>query len=211
MTDPSAAPGPDPTTPAPNVIVPPGWERAHDCSVSFAMANLAGLLGILPITALLGWVFSVVWTFDRLVLGAALGPLTFLAVFLVGIIAHELLHGVTWTLLARQPRRVVRYGFKWTTLSPYANALVPLPARDYRIGIMMPGVVLGLLPAFVAIATGHGALMSVAILMTIAAGGDLLVLWLLRGKAAQSLVLDHPSRVGCLVLDVPSDPSTART
>jgi hypothetical protein len=38
------------------------------------------------------------------------------------------------------------------------------------------------------------------LIFTLAAGGDALILWLLRGVPAGRLVRDHPSKPGCLVL-----------
>lgn len=34
----------------------------------------------------------------------------------------------------------------------------------------------------------------------LAAGGDLVIVWLLRNESGDVLVQDHPSRVGCLVI-----------
>jgi hypothetical protein len=41
--------------------------------------------------------------------------------------------------------------------------------------------------------------MAFGLLFTFAAGGDALVLWLLRGVAPHRLVEDHPTRAGCFV------------
>jgi hypothetical protein len=67
----------------------------------------------------------------------------------------------------------------------------------------MPGLLLGLLPAAVGIISGHALTFYFGLMLTAAAGGDLLVLWLLRGTSPHSLVLDHPTKPGCLVLDAP--------
>jgi hypothetical protein len=37
--------------------------------------------------------------------------------------------------------------------------------------------------------------------MLVFAGGDLIVVWTIRGVPGRARVLDHPSRVGCRVLD----------
>jgi hypothetical protein len=68
----------------------------------------------------------------------------------------------------------------------------------------MPGLALGVLPCLAAMVLGSGVLMLVGLAMTAAAGGDLLVVWLLRGAGRRSLVLDHPIRAGCWVLDDPA-------
>ncbi len=94
----------------------------------------------------------------------------------------------------------MRLGFSWKALTPYAHCAAPMPARAYRIGAAAPGVALGLLPAALAWATGSGAVLAFALLFTLAAGGDALILWLLRGVPPERLVVDHPTRAGCLVL-----------
>jgi hypothetical protein len=73
--------------------------------------------------------------------------------------------------------------------------------RDYRIGASMPGLVLGIIPASTAIAFGWPSLLVVGILFTIAAGGDALVLWLIRSVPGDKSVADHPTRAGCVVID----------
>lgn len=50
----------------------------------------------------------------------------------------------------------------------------------YRLGAAIPGVVLGLLPSLVGIVTGNAPIMLFGLFFTFAAGGDALVLWLIR-------------------------------
>ena len=68
----------------------------------------------------------------------------------------------------------------------------------------MPCLALGVLPCLMAMVMGSGVLMLGGLAMTAAAGGDLLIVWLLRGAGRSSLVLDHPVRAGCWVLDDPA-------
>ena len=65
----------------------------------------------------------------------------------------------------------------------------------------MPGLVVGLLPSLVGIATGNGWIMLFGLFFTFAAGGDLLVLWLIRKVDAKVLVEDHPTNAGCYVYE----------
>src|SRR5690606_1558426 len=124
-----------------------------------------------------------------------------LGVLVAGVLAHEALHALAWHGAARPPRGSVRLGVQWKTLTPYAHCTVPMTAKAYRIGAVTPGIVLGLAPALVGLAAGWGGWMLFGLLFTLAAGGDAVVVWLLRGVEAHRLVADHPSRAGCLVLD----------
>src|SRR5690606_5892329 len=104
-----------------------------------------------------------------------------------------------WRLAGRVPAGTVRLGFQWKAFTPYAHCSVPMAAGAYRVGAAVPGVVLGVLPALAGLVTGGGAVFLFGLLFTLAAGGDALILWLLRDVPTDRLVEDHPSRAGCYV------------
>lgn len=174
-----------------------------DRSVSLATANLYALVGALPVLAALAAPFAFAWGWGDVEEGFlwwADRPVGFLGALVVGVLVHEGLHAVAWRSSARLPAGSVRLGMNWRALTPYAHCGVPMPARAYRIGAAAPGVVLGLVPVAVAWATGNGAWLAFGLLFTLAAGGDALILWLLRGVPPEALVADHPTRAGCVVL-----------
>jgi hypothetical protein len=125
-----------------------------------------------------------------------------LAALLIGaIVVHEAIHGITWMLAGRLRPGDIAYGVMWKALMPFAHPKPPITARAYAIGGAMPGIVLGLLPAIVGLATGRGAWSGFGAILLAAAAGDALVLWSLRGVPPAMLVRDHPSRVGCEIVD----------
>ena len=142
------------------------------------------------------------WGWPALLRGLLLfgAPLSFILVLLLGIVAHEALHGLAWRLAGRVPWSAIRFGFQLKTLTPYAHCAVPLEVRSYRIGTAAPGVVLGLLPLLVATVSGNGWLLRFGVFFSLAAVGDLIILWTLRGVPAGRRVKDHPTRAGCYVL-----------
>jgi hypothetical protein len=75
-----------------------------------------------------------------------------------------------------------------------------MEARTYKIGAAMPGLLLGLLPASLALLSRNGWLLIYGVLFTWTAGGDALILWLLRNVEPGARVEDHPTKVGCYVL-----------
>lgn len=173
-----------------------------DRSISMAVANGYALAFVVPAVVVLLGGFFALWGWRPLYAAtdAVLGNLLIgLGVLAAGVVAHEMLHVWAWRLAGRVPAETVRLGFQWKTLTPYAHCSVPMPARAYRIGAAAPGVVLGLLPALAGLALGHGALFLFGLLFTLAAGGDAVILWLLRDVPPERLVKDHPSRAGCLV------------
>ena len=167
-----------------------------------AAANGYALAFVVPATAVLLGAFLALHGWRPLYAatdGAFGRPLLAVVVFAAGVLAHEALHAAAWRLAGRVPAGTVRLGFQWKSLTPYAHCAVPMAAGAYRIGAAVPGVVLGLLPALLGLATGGGALFLFGLLFTLAAGGDAFILWLRRDVPAELLVADHPERAGCYV------------
>jgi hypothetical protein len=119
----------------------------------------------------------------------------------VGVIVHELIHGLTWAWAARRPLGAIRFGVNWKALAPHAQCTVPLPASAYRLGAAAPGLVLGVVPALAGTITGAGAVAAFGWLMVLGAGGDIVVLWLIRNVEPATQLQDHPTRAGCVAHD----------
>lgn len=171
-----------------------------DLTTSFLAANVYGtLLGLLPGLALFFLYLGVRGGPSFTVSFTGFSFLLVLVVLIVGIVIHELLHAMGWMVFAGAPRSTIEIGVKWRLLTPYAHGRQPMPVTGYRWGTFLPGLVMGLLPSLLAIAVGSFPLIALGVFFTVAAGGDFLVLWLLRSVPVGALVEDHPSRVGCIV------------
>lgn len=178
-------------------------EPTRDHSVSMGKANVLAIALMTPIAAALAVLFVARWGWPLLNRGIAdfFSLRVAVPVIVVGIVVHELIHAIGWALASGRPLRAIAMGFQLRSLSPYAHPRDPMNVRDYRVGAAMPGLVLGILPAAVALAFGWPSLLVVGILFTIAAGGDALVLWLIRDVPGDKSVADHPTRAGCVVID----------
>jgi hypothetical protein len=179
----------------------------EDRSITIERATVYMLVLAVPLVVVQAAAFSLVWGWPALTQGLndlVRSPIGLLAL-LLGIGAHELIHGLAWMLFGGLQRHQLRFGFQLKTLSPYAHALVPLRARAYRLGAVMPLLLLGILPHLLGMAGGDGRLAVFGILYTLAAGGDMAILWLLRGVPARAWLQDHPSRAGCYIV-APASP-----
>jgi hypothetical protein len=171
----------------------------QDLSISLARANVFTLAVSLPLVGLMLLAYFALHPAATFAL-ALPSMLLFLTLLVAGILVHEAIHGLGWAYFGRLPLRRIRFGFQAATLTPYAHALDPMPARAYRIGAVLPALLLGGLPFLVGTIAGSLSLALYGMIFVFAAGGDLLVLWLIRNVDAQALVQDHPSRAGCIVL-----------
>jgi hypothetical protein len=182
----------------------------QDYSMSMLSANLYTLMLMVPIAIVLGGAYAAVWgvqqpadevavLFDGpWALAASYGAL--IGILIVGTVIHEFIHGLTWVLVGKKPWSAIKFGFQWRTFTPYTHLQEPLQVSAYRTGTWMPGFITGFLPAFYGILFGNIWLVMVGGLFICAAGGDILILWLLRGVDKNALVEDHPTRAGCYVL-----------
>lgn len=120
---------------------------------------------------------------------------------LAGIILHELLHGLGWVFFTRNKFRSLRFGFMVREMAPYAHCVEALPVFGYRIGILLPAIVLGVVPALIGIINGSFSSLCYGMLFTWAASGDLIMFWTIRKLKPGTMVMDHPEKLGCIILD----------
>ncbi|MGB6295963.1 MAG: DUF3267 domain-containing protein [Rivularia sp. (in: cyanobacteria)] len=176
-----------------------------DLSVSMVKANLYAIIAVLPFILILVGLHIYVWKgrnfFGELFSSEPQYFSLFMLAIFVGIVIHELIHGITWQFFSKKKSNAIRYGIDWKTMSPYAHCKEPMEIKAYRLGVVMPAIILGFLPAIIGILTGNAFIFIFGLAFILAAGGDILILWLIRNVKAGSLVEDHPKRAGCYVID----------
>jgi hypothetical protein len=184
-------------------IGPAEAPAGRDTSVSMERANVLAIV-LFPAIALLTltpfWLLyggAELWDGMR----AVFRLWFFIPAFLVAIVVHEGLHALGFLAAGRVPRSAIHFGVDRSTGSPFAGCRVAVPAGAYRFAVALPVLVLGVVPLLAGYALGWAAPVVWAMVMIVAAGGDLIVLWVVRGVPGHAPVLDHPSRVGCTVLD----------
>lgn len=176
---------------------PPRVDRSDATSVAMSMewAQILSFVLVIPIAAISIVPHWALW-------GAPpvnLFPLWLIALFVVSIVVHEALHGLgyRWGGAASSD---VEFGFNWQGMAPYAHCSTALRANPYRLAIALPGLVLGGVPLGIGLLLGSWNLTMYAFLMLLAAAGDAMLLWMMRGVAGDVWIQDHPSEMGCLVL-----------
>lgn len=116
-----------------------------------------------------------------------------------GVVVHELIHGIAWSSFAKDGFKSIRFGVLWKSVTPYCHCKEPLLVRQYQIGAAAPGIILGIIPAIIALFTGSLLWLAFGLFFTMAAGGDLMIILMLKNEDLNHLVQDHPSKIGCLV------------
>lgn len=185
---------------------PSRLDRSDTTFVGVSMVRaqlLGGVLSVVLLAIPLGAHLSL-WGMpsDPEAIGTATFPLFFGALVL-GIVVHEGLHGLGFWW-GGADGSAIEFGFSWEGLAPYAHCDAPLRCAPYRWAVLLPGLVLGGGPLVVGLGVGHWGITGFGAVMLAVAGGDLLILWLLRTVPRRAWVHDHPSQVGALVLGLPA-------
>ncbi len=173
-------------------------ENKRDLSISMHEAGTKSLWIMLPLTVIQFAVFFGLHGFPAMPTNENLSLYGFMLFF--GIFIHEAIHVLGWMIFGKKSLKVFHIGFQWKSLAPYAHCKEPMDILPYRIGSFAPGLLLGILPWIVSLFTGDILLFIYGWLYTTAAGGDFLVLWILRNVKSNTLVEDHPTRAGCYVM-----------
>lgn len=118
-------------------------ENKRDLSIPMARANVVVIIISLPVAILQFAIFSIVHGVEKM--ETTWGLVLFLVVLLLGVVVHELIHGIAWVLFGRKVFSAIKFGFQWKTLTPYAHLKEPVEVNAYPMGAFMPGFVIGIL------------------------------------------------------------------
>jgi uncharacterized integral membrane protein len=184
-----------------------GYQK-EELTMDAARANVVAVMVSLPILVILAIPFLIinVQSFEVQDLkeefhfwARPLGVFIVLAVMAGGIIVHELIHGLTFLLFAKEGFKSIKFGILMKTFTPYCHCKEPLLVWQYILSTLMPAIVIGIIPCLIAMFTANIGLMLFGIFFTIAAAGDFIIIYLLRKQPAGNLVQDHPEKIGCYI------------
>jgi hypothetical protein len=180
-------------------------------TIDLGWANVFALILLVPVILVFVLPYYLVWEsqfsaqnlkhlFSDLSAGNAMAEtaIAFGAV-LMGLVIHELIHGIIWAIFAKSGFKAIKFGIFWKTITPYCHCKKPLMVYEYILGAIMPAIVLGIIPAILAIVVGNIKILSFGAFFTMAAAGDFLIIHQLRNEKKGDMVLDHPSEAGCYV------------
>lgn len=189
-----------------NTIAGPDNFRKEELTIDPVKAQLHAFAYFIPFALGFGIPFFMLWggslttgTFKNVLPAMPWSALIIIGIFLVGVVVHELIHGITWAIFARQGFSSIRYGVLWKHLTPYCHCKEPLLVKHYCIGGLMPAIILGIIPSVMSLVTGHIGLFLFGMFFTLAAGGDFMIIRMLWKEPMDNLVQDHPEKIGCYI------------
>ena len=186
-----------------NFYPPPYFEERSRRGELFVYRNEANaIVGAVVLLALCIVAFSFIHPEVDLASGYSL--IVLLAAFVVLIVVHELIHGLTWSRFTPNGFKDVEFGVMWNALAPYCACNAPLKKGPYILGALMPLVILGIIPLIVAFCIGSVPLLYIGALMVVGATGDILIVLKLLGHkstATDVLLYEHPTEGGSVIFE----------
>lgn len=139
--------------------------------------------------------------FDNKFMNSILIVLIIILLFFVLIVIHEFIHGVFIALFSKKGWSSVRFGFDAKHLMPFASAREALYSFKMLIVVLAPFIVLGLFPFLYGFFYNDLFFLFVGYFMTLCAIGDFIYAYLIITKALNTIIKDHPSKVGFIIVD----------
>lgn len=126
--------------------------------------------------------------------------LALIVLLLGGLALRDAVSMVAYRWIGRVPRGSTRLVSRKGVVGPRVLCDAPLPARAYRVILLVPLLLLGVLPGVAGIVAGSWLLLIWGLELIVACSGDVVGLWIIRGVPASTPVRSHPTRPGCEIL-----------
>jgi hypothetical protein len=130
--------------------------------------------------------------------------LPFFVSFVILIFIHEMIHGACWVIFAPGSFKDIEFGIMKPSFSPYCTCLVPVKKWQYLVGVMMPGLVLGVIPFIVSILMANQVVMFMSCAMIAVAAGDMMIFRNIaryKSRAKDIVYIDHPTDAGGVIFE----------
>lgn len=183
-------------------------DNQTEYTMSLLKANIYVIYMLIPMFILFGLPFFYLWGdelvnkirgFENLSLAFLLFILFFLGAFAVGVVLHELIHGLVFALFAKKGFHSIRFGIHKEYFTPYCHCKEALTIPQYITGALMPALLLGIVPLLLAFYTGSAFVWLFGMMFFAGAGGDFISVWMLSKLEKGTKVYDHPGKLGFIV------------
>lgn len=164
--------------------------------------SIIGLPYIVAVTLLSFTCYLLIWDSNDLLWGIH-QFFTFLCIPLVitGLFLEEFFFRLTLALFCKFPMSRFWYGFNLNQLMKCGGREIPSGIKCYRWAIALPHIISGIVPLTVGIIINYPFVYIFGYLFTLAAVGDVVLLWESRHIDSQTSVTEHPSGNGIMLLN----------
>jgi hypothetical protein len=195
--------------------------------INIVWANIFSIIVLIAAILLFGIPFYFLWhekitniqiinpmeiTIDQILI---VGKYTaiYLLVLVSIVFFHELIHGIFILIYAKNGFKSIKFGIMPAEklFTPYCHCKELLKIKHYRIVIIMPLMIMGIIPTIISIIIGNLFLLFLGIICIMAACGDILIFLKSLKQERDSLIFDHPTEAGFYIYKKVNDVRTNGT
>ncbi len=126
--------------------------------------------------------------------------LLFIVIILFGIIFHEFIHAVFFLPFLNKKFKGITFGFNKINMAPYVHIKDSITFWGYRLGVVMPFLILGIIPLLTGLIKGHFFTLLFGLFMKLIAAGDLMLLKKTSQIDSNYLIQDLPNDIGFIAI-----------
>ncbi|MDG5799043.1 DUF3267 domain-containing protein [Marinilabiliaceae bacterium ANBcel2] len=123
-----------------------------------------------------------------------------LLIMLLGILVHELIHAFIFGLFAKGGFKNISFGIDTKTYSPYCHCKGEITVAAYRAGAIAPLFIMGAFPFIFSFFNGSLGWFYFGLLYLLAAGGDVISVYLTKGLNMRDIIKDHDAKLGYYII-----------
>ena len=184
--------------------IPDGNYSKEAVTISPIWANIFAIIVFIVSTVIFGTIYALIWSryfgqkISPMFGGHSSAKTLFLIFCICGIVIHELIHGLFFSLYAKNGFKSVKFGIMpmKRLFTPYCHCSEPLKVRHYLVAAIMPLVILGIIPSIISLIIGSKAVLFFGIIFIAGACGDLLMCNKLIKENFDDWIFDNPSAIG---------------
>jgi len=166
-------------------------------ALSIGLIHLySGILTFLLVVVFL-LCFSFLWDYETFINGATYILHHFNSIFILfgGILLHQLIHALTASRFTTKGFNSLKFNLRLKIL-PYYNCKEPLMVNQYKIVLLMPIIILGIIPLIFAFISGNAIIFIYGLFFVSFSSTDLILLFLLRRAKSEDRIFRHPDKAG---------------
>lgn len=179
-----------------------GFKSKH-LTMSVVKANILAIFVMMPFILFFWWLYNTVnLEIDTNI--SSVWSVLFLPILIFLVVIHEVIHGITWGIFAKDHFKSIEFGVIWQMLTPYCACKGLLKKWQYMLGSLMPTIILGGVMALISIFLNNYLLFLLSLLMIISGGGDFIIVLMIifhKVTGKYTLFCDHPYKLGVVVFE----------
>ncbi len=114
-----------------------------------------------------------------------------IGIFVVGLTLHECIHAISAVIFGKVSFKEIKFGINLRQGMLYCHVNTPIKAQAYKVMLLLPAIITGLIPLIISMFLGNIFLVLVFSMLLCGGAGDFIMFMGISKLKGDTLVLDH--------------------